>query len=140
MMVMFLPTLLQECERMCLVALCEAITAEGLGVSALIHDGLLVQRQQGYGTMLPAEQLRRWERDVEAATGFSVRLAEKPMEDNPLYAVLLDQAPSSSPTSSLQQASTPARATGLGGLPHLLNVMGLHSWVIGPLRRATSSE
>ena len=96
------------------MAIYNAITAEGRVVSSLIHDGLLVQRQPGDSGLLPTEVLRRWECAVEATTGFRVRLAEKPMEENPLYAVP-GRVPLNSPARSLLQASASAPTSSIGG-------------------------
>ena len=84
--------LVQDAERKCLDALVEAVERDGRVVGALIHDGLLLERDDGIGReQLEEMQLRRWEGAVEAATGYKVRLTEK------AWAVVEDvMAPSSS--------------------------------------------
>jgi hypothetical protein len=88
--------LVQHVERECLDALVDAVHSDGRVVGALIHDGLLVRREEGaellsssssssLSSSLSSETLVRWERAIHGATGFEVRLAEKALSKNPLF-------------------------------------------------------
>ncbi|PNH06464.1 putative helicase [Tetrabaena socialis] len=73
--------LCQDLERRCLDALRAAVAAEGWTVGSLIHDGLMVRRRRDRTQEpLDAAVLRVWEAAINTSTGFSVLLAEKPME------------------------------------------------------------
>jgi hypothetical protein len=76
--------LCQELERQCLVAMYEAARRDGHTVGALRNGSMLVRRQRG-AEALGADVLVRWEQAVSTATGFVVKLAEKPMELNPAF-------------------------------------------------------
>ena len=81
---------------MCTTALIRAIQASGREVGAYIYDGVLVRREvvtissSSSPGQLPETQLEEWAAAVKAATGFTIQLAEKPMEVNPIF---LLQAP-----------------------------------------------
>ena len=94
--------IMQDIERQCLEALADAIRSEeGLSIGAMIHDGLLVGRvieSQGAAKGPPDIDLaclQRWEMAVEAASGYSVRLAEKAWELDPAYVPAGSPNPSS---------------------------------------------
>ena len=71
--------LLQSIERACLIVLEKSAKKNGRSLDSYIHDGGLVQRHEGE-EVFPEELLRKFEKDIEAETGFSIRLASKPME------------------------------------------------------------
>lgn len=69
---------LQTEERSCLMALDVSLAKQGRSLEVLIHDGGLVRKKDGE-TRLPDEVLRKAERDIKQATGYSVSLAIKPL-------------------------------------------------------------
>ena len=85
---------MQDHERVCTTVLIRAIERSGMEVGAYVYDGVLVRREglmSCSSAALPAQQLEDWAAAVEAATGFRIQLAEKPMEANTMF---LYQAPS----------------------------------------------
>ena len=70
---------LQTIERACLLALDQSAKKHGRSLDTYIHDGGLIRRREGEA-QFPEELLRSFEKDIEADTGFVVRLASKEME------------------------------------------------------------
>ena len=71
--------LLQSIERACLIILEKSAKKHGRSLDTYIHDGGLIQRHEGE-EVFPEELLRKFEKDIFDETGFSIRLASKPME------------------------------------------------------------
>ena len=70
---------LQTEERKVLMAMDASLGRQGRSLEVLIHDGGLVRKKDGE-THFPEEVLRKVERDVAEATGYSVRLALKELK------------------------------------------------------------
>lgn len=75
--------LIQTIERDCLHRLVEAITSDGFTIGALIHDGLLIERQEScdYPTSFENSNIffGKWEKYVLEKTKFKIELCEKKM-------------------------------------------------------------
>lgn len=68
-------------ERRCLDALVAAIRKSRYKVTSLIHDGAHVMRKiTGSSDFLDERLLRKWEEAIYDATGYTLRLTEKPFE------------------------------------------------------------
>lgn len=66
-------------ERKVLLAIDRALTKRGRSMDVLIHDGGLVRKKDGE-TEFPSRILKEVEADVKAETGYTIRLALKPLE------------------------------------------------------------
>jgi hypothetical protein len=71
--------ILQTEERKCLESLDKSLAKRGRSLDVLIHDGGLV-RKKGDETTLPDAFLRELEKDIKKDTGYSIKLAVKPLE------------------------------------------------------------
>lgn len=74
-----LSLILQDDERKCLMALDAYLTKVGRSMDVLIHDGGLLRKLDGE-TTCPTELLRGGEEAIRVATGYSIRLVNKPMK------------------------------------------------------------
>ena len=66
-------------ERKVLLAMDRALAKRGRSLDVLIHDGGLVRKKEGE-TEFPSRILKEVETDLKTETGYSIRLAVKPME------------------------------------------------------------
>ena len=78
--------ILQTIERECLFAMEKAAKRNGRSLDTYIHDGGLIRKREGEEEF-PEALLRVFETDIEAETGFPVKLVSKPMETSYEFAV-----------------------------------------------------
>jgi len=78
--------ILQTIERECLFAMEKAAKRNGRSLDTYIHDGGLIRKREGEEEF-PEALLRVFETDIDAETGFPVKLVSKPMETSYEFAV-----------------------------------------------------
>ena len=78
--------ILQTIERECLFVMEKAAKRNGRSLDTYIHDGGLIRKREGEEEF-PEALLRVFETDIEAETGFPVKLVSKPMETSYEFAV-----------------------------------------------------